>query len=206
MRTPPPPDTAPRDAPAPAAPAEHSEPPTEGPAADLVARLRGAVGSAHVLLDPDVVAGYTTDWTGRFSGRAALVVRPGSTAEVASVLEACSAGRIPVVVQGGNTGLVGSSVPPPAGGAHAAGAARPLQAAPVVLSTARLSAIGVVDAVAGQVTAGAGATLDLSGSFRGTRSSTSRSGRDRGASEGGACRAGSESPGGRRRRRARGAG
>lgn len=117
--------------------------------AALVEQLKAVVGAAHVLSDPDVVGGYTTDWTGRFSGPAYLVVRPGSTAELSRVLERCHAARIPVVVQGGNTGLVGGSVPPPIG----------TSMPPVVLSTVRLSEIGPVDTTASQVTAGAGATL-----------------------------------------------
>jgi FAD/FMN-containing dehydrogenase len=119
------------------------------PSPVLAQRLANVVGAAHVLVDADVVAGYTTDWTGRFSGPASLVVRPGATSEVADVLRACLGARVPVVVQGGNTGLVGASVPPPAG-------ASPL---PVVLSTARLDRIGPVDELNCQVTAGAGATL-----------------------------------------------
>ena len=115
----------------------------------LAQRLGSVVGAAHVLVDADVVAGYTTDWTRRFSGPAALVVRPGTTSEVAGVLRVCLGARVPVVVQGGNTGLVGASVPPPVG-------RRPL---PVVLSTTRLDRIGPVDEVSCQLTAGAGATL-----------------------------------------------
>jgi FAD/FMN-containing dehydrogenase len=115
----------------------------------LVERLAGVVGAAHVLVEADVVAGYTTDWTGRFSGPASLVVRPGTTGEVAEVLRACLAARVPVVVQGGNTGLVGASVPPPAGSSTL----------PVVLSTTRLDEIGPVDVLNCQVTAGGGATL-----------------------------------------------
>lgn len=121
---------------------------TPAPAA-LVARLAAAVGDRHVLVDPDVVRGYTTDWTGRFSGPALLVVRPGNTGEVAHVLRACLDAQVPVVVQGGNTGLVGASVPPPAG----------TWALPVLLSTTRLADVAAVDATAAQVTAGAGATL-----------------------------------------------
>jgi hypothetical protein len=41
--------------------------------------LVGVVGAAHVLDDPDVTASYEVDWTGRFRGRAAAVVRPGTT-------------------------------------------------------------------------------------------------------------------------------
>lgn len=108
------------------------------------------MGAAHVLVDPDVVAGYTTDWTGRFTGPARLVVRPGSADEVAAVLRACADAGVAVVVQGGNTGLVGGSVPPPAGSGGAP---------PVVLSTTRLVDIGPVDPLSQQVTAGAGATL-----------------------------------------------
>ena len=56
-------------------------------------RLSDAIGPAHVIVDRDVVAGYETDWTGRFSGTARLVARPGTTREVAAVLAACARGR-----------------------------------------------------------------------------------------------------------------
>jgi FAD/FMN-containing dehydrogenase len=106
--------------------------------------LRAAVGQEHVLVDPDLTRSYETDWTGRFSGRAGCVVRPSDTAQVAAVVAACSAAGVPVVVQGGNTGLVGGGVP--CGGE-------------VLLSTARLDRLGEIDVAAGQVTTGAGVTL-----------------------------------------------
>ena len=77
----------------------------------LAEDLRAVVGDAHVLVDPPLRAPYETDWTGRFSGAAALVVRPGDAEQVAAVLAACSAAGAPVVPQGGNTGLVGGGVP-----------------------------------------------------------------------------------------------
>ncbi len=76
----------------------------------LVQRLREAVGP-HVLVDPDVVASYTTDWTGRFVGHSPAVVRPGSTEEVAGVVRVCREAGVSLVPQGGNTGLVGGGVP-----------------------------------------------------------------------------------------------
>lgn len=106
--------------------------------------LRSAVGEQHVLVDADLTASYETDWTGRFSARAGCVVRPKDTEQVAAVLRACDAAGVPVVVQGGNTGLVGGGVP--AGGE-------------VLLSLTRLDELGDVDVPAGQVTAGAGVTL-----------------------------------------------
>ena len=106
--------------------------------------LRAAVGPEHVLVAADLTASYETDWTGRFSGRAGCVVRPADTGQVAAVLRACAATGTPVVVQGGNTGLVGGAVP--VGGE-------------VLLSLTRLDRLGAVDVAAGQVTVGAGVTL-----------------------------------------------
>jgi FAD/FMN-containing dehydrogenase len=113
---------------------------TEG----LIAALRAAVGADAVVADPGVMATYEVDWTGRFRGRAVAVVRPGSAAEVGEALRACGAAGVGVVPQGGNTGLVAGAVPNDA----------------VVLSTARLDALGEVDPTAGEVTVGAGVTLE----------------------------------------------
>ena len=77
----------------------------------LLAELTAIAGPEHVLTDPDLVTGYTTDWTRRFSGVARGVVRPADAAEVAAVLRACARHGAPVVPQGGNTGLVGGGVP-----------------------------------------------------------------------------------------------
>jgi FAD/FMN-containing dehydrogenase len=110
----------------------------------LLRALRAAVGDAHVLTDADVVAGQVRDWTGRFVGSTPAVVRPSTVDEVAGVLRACSGAGAAVVPQGGNTGLVGGSVP-----LHGE----------VVLDLRRFDALGPVDARAGQVTAQAGVTL-----------------------------------------------
>jgi len=112
--------------------------------ATLTGRLRDIVGERHCLTDPELRASHETDWTRRFSGRALAVVRPGSVGEVAAILRACADAGVGVVPQGGNTGLVGGSVP---------------RGGEVVLSLLRLSEVGVVDLEAGEVTAGAGATL-----------------------------------------------
>lgn len=111
---------------------------------DLLADLRSIVGETHLLTDADVRAGYELDWTGRFRGVTPAVVRPGTTEEVAAVVRRCAADPTPLVTQGGNTGLVGGGVP--LGGE-------------IVLSTRRLTGLGEVDDIAGQVTVGAGATL-----------------------------------------------
>jgi FAD/FMN-containing dehydrogenase len=110
--------------------------------------LRAAVGPSHVLTDPDLRASYETDWTRRWRGEALAVVRPATTDEVISVLLACAAADAAVIPQGGNSGLVGGSVP--------RGVADRPQ---VVVSTTRLRDLEPVDSVAGEVTVGAGVTL-----------------------------------------------
>ena len=83
----------------------------------LLDQLRATVGAAHVLTDGDLSA-WEQDWRKRDRGRALAVVRPGSTAEVAAVVQACIAQRarqpqqpVSIVPQGGNTGLVMGSTP-----------------------------------------------------------------------------------------------
>ena len=73
---------------------------------ELLEDLRAAVGASHVVTDPDVMKQYVTDWTGVYRGYARAVVRPASTVEVAAIMRACAHSATPVVVQGGNTGLV----------------------------------------------------------------------------------------------------
>ncbi len=120
----------------------------------LLRDLAGVVGEPQLLTDPGLLAGYATDWTRRYRGTASCVVRPGSAAEVAEVMRCCARHSAALVPQGGNTGLVGGSIPPPQDGAG-----RPAANAVVVLSARRLAELGPVDAVAGQVTAGAGVTI-----------------------------------------------
>jgi FAD/FMN-containing dehydrogenase len=110
---------------------------------DFLTELSAITGAEHVLTDTDVTDGYTTDWTRRYHGQALCVVRPGSTDEVAQVIRVCARFNVPVVPQGGNTGLVGGGIP------HGG----------VLLSLRRLSRLDQVDELAGQVTAGAGATI-----------------------------------------------
>ena len=122
--------------------------------AALHARLAGIAGERHVLADAELTAGYERDVTGRFGGRAAAVVRPGTAAEVAAVVAACAQAGAALVPQGGNTGLVGGQVP---------------RAGEVVLSLARLTEIGPLDEAAAQVTVGAGVTpAALAAALRGT--------------------------------------
>jgi FAD/FMN-containing dehydrogenase len=96
-----------------------------------------------VRTDQAVLAGHCVDWTGRWTGPALGLVEPRSTQDVAVVLGLAKEHRIPVQVQGGNTGLVGGSVPD-----------RPA----LLLLTTGLAALGPVDRLERTVVAGAGVT------------------------------------------------
>ena len=113
--------------------------------AALLQALAQAVGPAQVLSEGDLSA-WEVDWRKRYRGRALAVVRPGSTAEVAAVLRACAAHGAAVVPQGGNTGLVGASVPDASG-------------TQVLLSLVRLHRIRALDVANLTLTAEAGCVL-----------------------------------------------
>jgi FAD/FMN-containing dehydrogenase len=110
----------------------------------LVERFRDVVGGDNVLLEPDAMASYAIDWTGRFKGEPLAVVRPADSAQVSAVVAQCKDSGIAIVPQGGNTGLVG-------GGVALSGE--------VVVSLRRLSWIVDVDPKGGQLTVGAGTSI-----------------------------------------------
>lgn len=112
----------------------------------LLARLAAIVGHAQLLTDAGDMAPALSDWRGRYRGAARCVVRPGTAAEVAAVVRACIDAGVPIVPQGGNTGLCGGATP--AAGADA-----------VVLSLARLNRIRAIDPANNTVTVEAGCTL-----------------------------------------------
>jgi FAD/FMN-containing dehydrogenase len=113
---------------------------------DRIGALRAVVGEAGLLTDPADHAPYVTEQRGNYRGRAALVVRPGSTAEVAQVVRILAAAGVAMVPQGGNTSLCGASTPSAAGDE-------------VVISLGRMNRIRSIDAAGFTMTAEAGCVL-----------------------------------------------
>ena len=107
--------------------------------------LRAIVGDAHVLTGGDLSA-WELDWRKRARGKALAVVRPADTAQVAAVVRACATAGVPMVPQGGNTGLVGGSTPDASG-------------RQVVLSLQRMNAVRAVDSANLTMTVEAGCIL-----------------------------------------------
>jgi FAD/FMN-containing dehydrogenase len=112
--------------------------------------LKALLGPGNCITEKDVIAGYCTDWTRRYCGPATAVVRPASADQVAGVLALAAEHGAAVIPQGGNTGLVGGSVPrsaPPEG--------RPQ----VVLSLQAMTGLEEIDSAGRRLVAGAGMTL-----------------------------------------------
>ena len=112
---------------------------------DLINQLTAIVGKANVLVDGDLSA-YEVDWRKRSRGKALAVVRPANTQEVAAVVKACVLEGASIVAQGGNTGLVGGSIPDESG-------------EQVVLSLQRLNTVRSIDAANLTMTVDAGCIL-----------------------------------------------
>ena len=79
--------------------------------AALKQRLIEALGEKAVVSDPETLAPYLTEQRGRYQGVAPFVLRPATTEEVATAVSLCSEAGVPIVPQGGNTGLVAGAVP-----------------------------------------------------------------------------------------------
>ncbi len=110
-------------------------------------QCRDVVGADYALTAEADIAAYLTDWRRRFTGKALAVIRPGSTEEVAGIVRLCNKFTVPIVPQGGNTGLVLGSVPDQSGNA-------------IVLALTRLNRVRMIDSVNNTITVEAGCILE----------------------------------------------
>ncbi len=83
-------------------------------ATDFLHELQQIIGANQVLTGDDA-SPYCTDWRERYSGKALAVARPGSTQELAAVVRLCANNNVPIIAQGGNTGLCGGATPDDSG-------------------------------------------------------------------------------------------
>src|SRR5262245_4096372 len=116
------------------------------PDAALLERLKAVVGPKGWLDGADDLASHLVDWRRRFRGKTPLLLKPGSAAEVAEIVRLCAAAQVPLVPQGGHTGLAGGGIP------HETGDE-------VLLSLSRLNRVRAVDAANYTMTVDAGCIL-----------------------------------------------
>ncbi|OPY98646.1 hydroxyacid dehydrogenase [Bradyrhizobium sacchari] len=115
-------------------------------APELIDQFRKIVGDRHAITDATDIEPYVTEERNLFHGRSPLVLRPGSTAEVAAICKLASEHRIALVPQGGNTGLVGGQTP---------------HNGEVVVSLRRLDKIREIDTASNTMTCEAGVVLQV---------------------------------------------
>ncbi|QOZ32084.1 FAD-binding oxidoreductase [Bradyrhizobium sp. CCBAU 53421] len=113
---------------------------------ELLEKFRAIVGAKYAVTDPADIKPYVTEERDLFHGRSPLVLRPGSTAEVAAICKLASEHRIALVPQGGNTGLVGGQTP---------------HNGEVVVSLRRLDKIRDIDVESNTMTCEAGVVLQI---------------------------------------------
>ena len=109
-------------------------------------RIKTAVGPRGWIADPAEQEPYLVEARRLWRGATRLVVRPASTEEVAAVVRICAEAKLPIVPQGGNTGLVGGGVPPEDG-------------QNIVIALGRMNRIRAIDPVNFTMTVEAGCIL-----------------------------------------------
>lgn len=112
----------------------------------FLAAATALLGERGITQDPDLTGPWLTDWRGRFTGRALALASPADTAQVAALVKLCAAHGVPIVPQGGNSGMCGGATPDGSGDA-------------LVLSLRRMHGVRTFDPLARQITCDAGMVL-----------------------------------------------
>jgi len=115
--------------------------------AQMIAAVGRELGPKAVVTDPQDISPWLTDWRGRVHGAARAMLAPASTAEVAAIVRLAAEHRVPLVPQGGNTGMVAGATPPADGSA-------------LLLSLRRMNRIRAIGADSRLAVAEAGVVLE----------------------------------------------
>jgi FAD/FMN-containing dehydrogenase len=122
-----------------------------------VKHFKGILGSTSAVIDgvtdesvADDIEPFNSDWMRKYRGHTQLVLKPGSTEEVSKILKYCNDNLLAVVPQGGNTGLVGGSVP---------------VFDEIVINMSRMNKIRDFDEVSGTLVVDAGVILEVADKF-----------------------------------------
>ena len=78
----------------------------------LIERARDKLGPKAVITEPNEVEPWVSDWRGRVHGATPALLAPASTEEVVEIIRLAAEHRVPLVPQGGNTGMAAGATPP----------------------------------------------------------------------------------------------
>ncbi len=77
---------------------------------NIINEFKKIVGEKNIVLDPKNLQDFLLEKRGNFTSKGKIALLPESTLQVSKVLKFCYENNIKVVVQGGNSSLVGSTV------------------------------------------------------------------------------------------------
>jgi FAD/FMN-containing dehydrogenase len=120
---------------------------------DLLGSESSVIDGVSKDASEDIEA-YNSDWMRKFRGHTKLVLKPSSTEEVSKIMKYCNENMLAVVPQGGNTGLVGGSVP---------------VFDEIVINLQKMNQIHSFDEVSGILVADAGVILEIADNYLGER-------------------------------------
>ncbi|MBW8295498.1 FAD-binding oxidoreductase [Sphingopyxis sp.] len=120
---------------------------TRAPSPALLGALAQLLGPKGYTTDADIMAPWLTDWRGKYTGRAAAMLSPGSTEQVAAIVRLCAEAEVALVPQGGNSGMVGGATPDVGGNQ-------------LLLSLRRMNRVRSIDTAARSAVAEAGVILE----------------------------------------------
>ena len=120
---------------------------TQAPSQSLLDTLASLLGPKGYTGDADTMRPWLTDWRGKYTGRAAAMLSPALTEEVAAIVRLCAEAGVALVPQGGNSGMVGGATPDASGDQ-------------LLLSLRRMNGVRAIDGAARIAIAEAGVILE----------------------------------------------
>ena len=113
---------------------------------DIIKKFKNFTNS-EILYEQNETSPYLTDWRGVFKGKALFIIFPQNTSEVSKIVNLASELNIPIVPQGGNTGLCGGATPDTKGNA-------------IVVNLKKLNRIRSIDIIGNSINVEAGCILE----------------------------------------------
>lgn len=108
----------------------------------------GLLGPKGLTTEPADMAAWLTDWRGRYTGKSLGLASPADTAELSALVRLCAKHGVPIVPQGGNSGMSGGATPFDRGNE-------------LIVSLRRMKRIRMVDSAARTATCEAGVILQV---------------------------------------------
>jgi len=105
--------------------------------------LKSSLPTGAWTQDPDLIDPHLREWRDKYFGETPIMLTPRATDEVAAAVKICAAHKLPLMPQGGNTGLVGGNTPQ----------------GEILISLKKMTAIRDINPTANAMTVEAGATL-----------------------------------------------